>query len=83
MNNDLIDELAKKCQNISPKLPDEIYFDYHRFAELIIQECVKEIKKEDGYHITFDTMDSPWDKGWSAGLKDAVDIIKEKFQVEE
>jgi hypothetical protein len=63
-------------------------FDYaiiaHRFAELIVKECLKELR-----YTVVDTQECRQDKstdyqvGWEDGMFDAGETIKEHFGVEE
>ena len=62
----------------------ELIFSKEKFAELIVKECLKELR-----YTVVDTQECRQDKsqdyqvGWEDGMYDAGEAIKEHFGVEE
>jgi len=66
--NARIDELSRRCWRGT-------YFDFERFAELIVQDCVSQIALIGISN--FENKDIAWT------VETAIDIIKSRFGVEE
>ena len=83
--NERIRELIKQATILED---DELFvrevFDREKFAELIVGECLKELRYE-----VLDTQECRQDKstdyqvGWEDGMFDAGETIKQHFGVEE
>ena len=80
--NERIKELAE--QATTEEADGFKYFDKEKFAELIVKECIKELRYE-----VLNTQECRLDKstdyqvGWEDGMFDAGETIKQHFGVEE
>jgi hypothetical protein len=84
--NERIKVLAKQAGYIDKGSNHTAYmnFDYEKFAELIVKECLEELR-----YTVLDTQELRRDKstdyqvGWEDGMFDAGETIKDIFGVEE
>jgi hypothetical protein len=85
--NERIKELAEQATSIVEMVGPEGYtssyakFDKEKFAELIVRECVEQLR-----YTVLDTQELRRDKstdyqvGWEDGMFDAEEMIKEHFR---
>lgn len=82
MNDLLIQQLTERAK-IYTNAAGETYktnFKFEeRFAKLIIDECIEEL---DAVKVE-DYGNDDWDKGYDAGLTQAIETIKERFGIKE
>lgn len=75
--NERIKELEKQCwsHRVDGALIDgHLHFDTKKFAELIVQECIKEVE---GLQV------SDWNQNWNQAIAHTALHLKEHFGVEE
>ena len=78
--NERIRELAERCRRkFTCYECGESSFDHEKFAELIVQEC---IKRCDGNHEYKNHTDTDFGKGVVVGVEMCKEQIKEHFGVE-
>jgi hypothetical protein len=77
--NERIEQLARQCTEwVTGTLDGDFEkFDYKKFAGLIVNECADEIIKQNGDVVGRDD----WNRGYDAGLQDAISVIKDRFGV--
>jgi hypothetical protein len=83
MMNERIRELAEYAGMKLPfgGFPNYDEFDFEKFAELIVKECVSKIG--DVYKDALDYDMEDWDRGFLGGLSCAMDTVQKHFGVEE
>lgn len=62
--------------------PNYDEFDFEKFAELIVRECVQTLINNTPEHYTNEASEEDWDKGYDRAMKDCVHHIQEHFGVE-
>ena len=73
-----IDELANQCwENIDGNSWE---FDYHKFAKLIVQECVDVLEEAD--RVKFEEYQEQFEIGF-AGIPAVVDLLKKNFNLKD
>jgi hypothetical protein len=82
--NEQIKKLAEQCYETGPigkdGWPEYSKFNYKKFAELIVRECLNCIETVDTYD--YDTQDE-WLSGNATGLRKAKELIVNHFEVKE
>ncbi|NBR62341.1 hypothetical protein EB118_25980 [bacterium] len=76
--NERIRELAEQCVGSRPYNT----FDYEKFAELIVRECVQTLLDNTPEQFTNEEAEEDWDRGYDQAMRDCVHHIQEHFGVE-
>jgi len=89
MMNERIREIEKQCwsHRVDGALVDgQLHFDTHKFAELIVRECVNVALKQKKWvenQEVFNSNDEAWNRARIQQSEHIVNKIKEHFGVEE
>ena len=76
--NERIREFAEQCVGSRPYNT----FDYEKFAELIVRECVQTLLDNTPEQFTNEEAEEDWDRGYDQAMRDCVHHIQEHFGVE-
>ena len=79
--NERIKELESQCWE--PRQYGPPWFNYKKFAELILKECVAVIKQNEGASLGISNFTDEKQQGIQLGLEFAICDIEEHFGVEE
>ena len=86
--NERIEHLAEQCwvhtnEPLFGAKSPHWEFNRHKFAKLIVQECVQTLIDNTPERYTNESAEEDWDKGYDRAMKDCVHHIQEHFGVEE
>lgn len=80
-----VDQLAEQCwsHRIDGALIDgHLHFDYKKFAQLIVKECIQTIRDNTPVVDEHDPVEE-WDRGYIRAMVDCEHHIQEHFRVKE